>query len=324
MKLQEIKIKGLYKEWNLTCKLDPRVTIIAGINGSFKSTFLRIIRDLLKSKKSVQHLITGAEASFTEDVTLFYKHFEDSLLSLKKVQDDELLKELATQVQLDLTNVDEKTLSERILKADIAAFKEKGKKLSLKQFEAKCKFDMVSTFDMPQIEAGPTYLDSILKDLESAYAYYLSDLAKAVTESILSEGSIAKEKLDKIYYKNNLFLQIMNDSLGITGKVIDSRQSKLTFRQGEEALESKSLSSGEKQLLIVLLTVLLERDAECILLMDEPEISMHFEWQRKLIGHILLLNPNCQIILTSHSPAIIMDGWEQFVLNMDDIKSRMA
>ena len=68
---------------------------------------------------------------------------------------------------------------------------------------------------------------------------------------------------------------------------------------------------------------LLEKNEEYILLMDEPEISMHFEWQRKLISNIISLNPNCQIILTSHSPAIIMDGWEQFVLSMDDIRTKI-
>ena len=72
-----------------------------------------------------------------------------------------------------------------------------------------------------------------------------------------------------------------------------------------------------------MLTVLLEKNEEYILLMDEPEISMHFEWQRKLISNIISLNPNCQIILTSHSPAIIMDGWEQFVLSMDDIRTKI-
>ena len=38
------------------------------------------------------------------------------------------------------------------------------------------------------------------------------------------------------------------------------------------------LSSGEKQMLIILLTVLVEDDQPYVLFMDEPEVSLHIEW----------------------------------------------
>ena len=323
MKIKNINIKGLHKEWNLSCTFDAKVNILSGINGAFKSTLLRLIRDLLLSLKINKYPIDGAEIKFSSKISLFHKHFEDSLLSLKKVQNDNLLGELAAQVQSDLKNIDDKSLSERILKADITAFKLNGEKMPVKVFDEKCKVDFISTFDMPQPEAGPSFLDFLLVDKERDYAYYLSDLAKSVTQKIVDDGNIAKEKLDEIYRQNNLFLDIMNEAFSITGKVIDTSQSRLSFKIDGRTLDSKSLSSGEKQLLIIMLTVLLERNNEYILLMDEPEISMHFEWQRKLISNIIALNPNCQIILTSHSPAIIMDGWEQFVLSMDDIRTKI-
>jgi predicted ATP-dependent endonuclease of OLD family len=53
--------------------------------------------------------------------------------------------------------------------------------------------------------------------------------------------------------------------------------------------------------------------------MDEPEISLHIEWQQRLITLIRTLNPNAQIILCTHSPAIIMDGWADAVTEMEDI-----
>lgn len=328
MKIEKINIKGLYKEWNLNCSFDKKVNILSGINGAFKSTLLRLIRDLLSSsimtdRKKKKETINGAEITFSSNIRLFYKHFEDSLLSLKKIKNDELLEDLASQVQSDLTNIDDKSLSERILKADIIAFKENGVKMTPKAFDEKCKVDFISTFDMPQTESNISYLEFILAKLESDYAYYLSDLAKNVTEIIVNDGNIGLERISEIYKQNNLFLEIMNNAFSITGKVIDTSQSKLSFKINDRILESKSLSSGEKQLLIIMLTVLLERNEEYILLMDEPEISMHFEWQRKLISNIISLNPNCQIILTSHSPAIIMDGWEQFVLSMDDIRTKI-
>ena len=53
--------------------------------------------------------------------------------------------------------------------------------------------------------------------------------------------------------------------------------------------------------------------------MDEPEVSLHVEWQQRLIGLIRELNPNVQIVLTTHSPAMIMDGWEDAVTEVSDI-----
>ena len=87
----------------------------------------------------------------------------------------------------------------------------------------------------------------------------------------------------------------------------------LTFRQ---------LSSGEKQMLLILLTVLLQDSLPYVLFMDEPEVSLHMEWQKSLIDNILRLNPNIQIILTTHSPAIIMNGWVDKVTEVNDIEVR--
>ena len=53
--------------------------------------------------------------------------------------------------------------------------------------------------------------------------------------------------------------------------------------------------------------------------MDEPEVSLHIEWQERLINTIRLINPNVQIILTTHSPAVIMNGWTDSVTEVSDI-----
>ena len=86
-----------------------------------------------------------------------------------------------------------------------------------------------------------------------------------------------------------------------------------------EVLQPYQLSAGEKQMLAILLTVLVEDNLPHVLFMDEPEISLHFEWQKQLISLVLQLNPNIQIIMTTHSPAVVMDGWTDRVTEVDDI-----
>jgi len=82
------------------------------------------------------------------------------------------------------------------------------------------------------------------------------------------------------------------------------------------------LSSGEKQMLAILLTVLVEDNLPYVLFMDEPEVSLHVEWQERLIELILSLNPNVQIILTTHSPALVMNGWMDRVTEVSDITDK--
>ena len=80
------------------------------------------------------------------------------------------------------------------------------------------------------------------------------------------------------------------------------------------------LSSGEKQLFYIMLKVLLQEKQEYIFFMDEPELSLHVDWQEKLIDKILLLNPNCQLIISTHSPSLLFQGWDSKVINIEDLK----
>lgn len=104
-----------------------------------------------------------------------------------------------------------------------------------------------------------------------------------------------------------------------TGKKIIRTDNEISFSQMGCTLIPYQLSSGEKQILAILLTVLVEDNKPYVLFMDEPEVSMHIEWQKQLIELILELNPNVQIILTTHSPAVIMNGWMDKVTEVSDI-----
>ena len=63
-----------------------------------------------------------------------------------------------------------------------------------------------------------------------------------------------------------------------------------------------NLSSGEKHLLRILVDVLAA--GEGTVLIDEPEISMHIDWQAKFVEIARALNPHCQLILATHSPEV--------------------
>ena len=127
----------------------------------------------------------------------------------------------------------------------------------------------------------------------------------------MKAAAIAQEKAH--------FQDLVDDLFAATGKHIDRESNEIFFHQQDERITPYVLSSGEKQMLIILLTVLVENREPYVLLMDEPEISLHIEWQQRLLEIIRDLNPNVQIILTTHSPAVIMNGWMDCVTDVEDI-----
>lgn len=134
---------------------------------------------------------------------------------------------------------------------------------------------------------------------------------------LLDEGK--KEAADTIEQNIQLFYQIVNDFFAVSGKTIKFKEQKMFFENGDKKIELAQLSAGEKQLLIILLNVLLQDKKDYILLMDEPEISLHITWQQMLIEKILLLNPNCQLIIATHSPSVFGKGWRDKIVRMEEL-----
>ena len=80
--------------------------------------------------------------------------------------------------------------------------------------------------------------------------------------------------------------------------------------------DNESLPSGFSQLLSLVLGITSD-DETCIYFIDEPEISLHIDWQRKLIKHLRFLlaesRSNSMLLIATHSPDIILDHFEDLV-----------
>lgn len=326
MKIKSIKIERLYDKYNFEWKLREDVNILAGDNGSYKTTLLKIIAALCEPDYIPEVFgVKSASANMYDGVNVKYRSFRDSLLRLKKESEsDELLNELATKINADINGQDEKSLADHTINASIIAIRKNGNKITTSTFKQNRNYSLIATFDIPIKTENGSALDQQLEKLESEYAYYLSDLSKQLNDIIKSVGKVEMDDMRRIYAQNDLFIEIVNHAFANTQKVVDTEQSKLQFRLEREVLDNnKNLSSGEKQFLIIMLTVLLQRKEESILIMDEPEISMHIDWQRELLNNLQKLNPNCQIILATHSPGVVIDGWEQLVTNISSLMTRV-
>jgi ABC-type lipoprotein export system ATPase subunit len=180
-------------------------------------------------------------------------------------------------------------------------------------------FNKLSTFDVQIGDKNKkgrettTDLNDMLSDIingsgESLSFIKVSDIYREEENTLLRLGKI--KEADKLRNKIPNLFELINDFFKDTNKTIQIDTSKnIYFKLEDKRVELKQLSAGEKQLLLILFSVFIQQEKPFILMMDEPEISLHIRWQQKLISTIRDLNPNCQLIIATHSPSIFGDGY---------------
>lgn len=191
-------------------------------------------------------------------------------------------------------------------------------------------YDVIRSYDRPLIMGDFTArmadpevkseLDWQLYLLQRRYLDYQVNVGNKMIE-LLSGDDAQRALAPSLSIPKRKFQDMIDDLFSYTRKKIDRKSNDIVFYQDDERLMPYKLSSGEKQMLVILLTVLVRDGDHCVLFMDEPEASLHIEWQQKLIGMIRELNSNVQLILTTHSPAVIMEGWLDAVTEVEDIST---
>ena len=187
------------------------------------------------------------------------------------------------------------------------------------------RYDIIRSLDSPVLDLGTmshvdsritSALDFQLYHLQRKYLDYQVNIGNRIIAELQQGNADAAQRLSQPKIR---FQDIVDELFEDTGKKIVRTENEIRFSQIGETLVPYQLSSGEKQMLAILLTVLVEDHEPYVLFMDEPEVSLHIEWQKRLIELIIELNPNVQIILTTHSPAVIMSGWMDKVTEVTDI-----
>lgn len=105
----------------------------------------------------------------------------------------------------------------------------------------------------------------------------------------------------------------------------------MIIRKGEDVLLVDQLSDGEKMLLA--LTADLARrlaihyrdtadplSGEAVVLIDEVELHLHPSWQRRVLGALQRTFPNCQFIVTTHSPQVLSEVPNDAVVLIKDFQ----
>lgn len=140
---------------------------------------------------------------------------------------------------------------------------------------------------------------------------------KRKKDSILSV--IENNKLSQV----NILKKELNAFFSPEGKSIEINESgNLIIKKKKKNVLLRDLSSGEKQLILILLKTLNNSLFKpCIIFMDEPEISLHVTWQKQLISSLKRIARQSQIIIVSHSPAVVIDSWMNKFIDINEIRT---
>ncbi|MEG3168832.1 ATP-binding protein [Sphingomonas sp. LB3N6] len=159
-------------------------------------------------------------------------------------------------------------------------------------------------------------------DLSSEYNNLQQQMSEEVISTIKShqynsgiESSVGEERalLDQVRQR----IEQMEDEREAVMRPIDAVRalverlfhsngiligSRLRFGDAANAINSDALSAGEKQMLSFICYNALTSDA--VIIIDEPELSLHVDWQRQLFSILAEQGTNNQFIIATHSPFI--------------------
>ncbi len=249
------------------------------------------------------------------DLTSFQLQLETELTKHSKGFQENVLRTMLFNEDFDYVNISEE------IKLDI-----KQIRVGLKQAYRELKILDDSTTNTIE-----SHVEAISKAAKSINEY-VKDKSKGLYPNDVTPLTVLKrtrriiELSSELEEKKKLIFKPINEYLKLVNEFSDNKEFKLSedaeggfavFKEGSR-IPIDQLSSGEKQLIILLTETLLQKQSQTIFIADEPELSLHIEWQRKIIPSIKKLNPNAQIIVATHSPEIL-GKWTKNAINMEGI-----
>ena len=148
----------------------------------------------------------------------------------------------------------------------------------------------------------------------------LLELYRQLLEERNAERRKAFQKSGDFESSINRFLDSKTLKIGATQGRSRSRSLVAVSTAGGHSYGLSALSSGERQILTMLYSASRARFQSGVFLIDEPELSLHIDWQRIILRELQNQSPERQLIACTHSPEVGADH----VLEIQDFEPRSA
>jgi predicted ATPase len=141
----------------------------------------------------------------------------------------------------------------------------------------------------------------------------IDELGLAVLSVNVQDMKNKLKIFDDIYYKLSLFLEIINKRRFSYKIVSIHPEQGFIFKNiKDKELKSTELSSGEQHELVLIYELLFKVPENSLVLIDEPEISLHVAWQKDFLNDLkeIIAIRKFDVMVSTHSPSIINGEWD--------------
>lgn len=197
-----------------------------------------------------------------------------------------------------------------------------GEKLALGQIFSEFKVDRKNY--SRKLQSHFSALEKLRVKMKSEEILDFADMATWLSlqriESMVGSWEKVTSEKRKILASRDMFVELLNGFFQRKKVFINERNEIFVRTESGKELSPAQLSSGEKQLIIILGEALLQEGRTYVYMADEPEISLHVAWQEVLAKNIKSLNPAAQIIFATHSPDVVGAEHEKIIMMENCIK----
>ena len=287
-----MKIKNLHiKEYNGLENLDINfeskgkvldLIVLAGINGSGKT---RVLESVLDFFYKIEMFYKSQNK-----IELFYEEIENE--SIKTAGNIDVfyneLKNGAKGAFLSPKYLEIKKILKKFPKIIYVPTEINFQKVQKAQTNFKKEYSFINIVDSYEIKDIPSYI-----------ATRISKVANE--EENLTMGQVRK----KVFAEINGIFEILELDVKLSEISKDENSMPIFTDSSGKKFGINELSSGEKQLFLRTLAIKMLEPENSIIMIDEPELSLHPKWQQKIVDVYRKIGRNNQIILATHSPHIL-------------------
>ena len=286
MKIKSLKVQNHYlfkdneiKFFNENNEM-LKTVVLAGINGSGKTTFLKAIVNVLTDKNNQED--TKVMLDIDENEEVYLKNLFNVVIENDKYFN--ISKPTLYRFEPSSLNYGEKEKPRLVFLPTEINFSN----LEVKTRNYKSENNFYCLIDQNIINDVPSYLVSLVN-----------------TEIFKYEDLPIKEAIKKICDEINSIFNLLDMDIEMIGVNKNSDNMPLFKNKFGTEFDINSLSSGEKQLFLRAMTLKMLDINNSVILIDEPEISLHPKWQQKIVKVYEGIGENNQIIIATHSPHIV-------------------
>jgi len=131
-------------------------------------------------------------------------------------------------------------------------------------------------------------------------------------ELYLADADVKLDSFSNVLKRIDLLEEIVNARLLRKTLHIDANDGLVVSRKLDNSpVPLTALSSGEQHEIILMFDLLFNVQSGSLVMIDEPEISLHIGWQKKFIADVLRISAlvGFQFVVATHSPQIIDQWW---------------